>query len=198
MADRAVADHAPIWHACYTHPKAEAMVHRHLVAQGYETLYLHYRATTRHARRERAVLLPYFRRYVFVGIRPGQSLYQVNHGLGVSGVVSTTDGPLEIPSDVIDEQRSRGVACACPIKHGKCLAPELGSDARPRYREGDEVWIKSGAPGGFEDFVATVALDTGTKLTLWVSMFGRVVKTVVEPDQVSPVSPERAERCAVR
>ena len=91
------------WFACYTNPQKEGLVHMLLGLQGFETLYLHYPWTIRHARKERHILRSYFPRYIFVAVGQGQAVGNINNTTGVSTVVMQGDDPLEIPLPVIEE-----------------------------------------------------------------------------------------------
>jgi transcription antitermination factor NusG len=157
-AERAAAR----WFAVHTNARAEWMAHRRLEEHGYETLYLHFLGIVRHARRQIAVLKPYFPRYLFVAIKPGQSFGPVNRTIGVASIVHRGDEPLWIPDPVIAELRSRGNAAGL-------IGPE---EVRKRalLKRGSEVRILQGP---LEGFLATVALDDGAQIKVWLSLFGR-------------------------
>lgn len=167
------------WYAVYTKARAEWLVHKGLREQGYETLYLHRRATVSHARRKIGVLRPYFPRYVFVAVGPRQSVYAVNTTIGVSTVVYAGLDPLEIPAEVIAELRARG------DENG--LVEERGPEARKRLKRGQQVRI---AGGPFEGLLALVALDSGNAIRVWLDGFGGKVEAILDPSGLEPVSPE--------
>lgn len=171
------------WFAVLTKPRAERLAEGELLRQGYRTLYLHYPATVSHARRRIGVLKPYFPRYVFVGLSAGQAFAPVVSTPGVSEVVSSTDGPLPIPADVIAELASRG------DDKGK-LKPEVleRAKARPRFAKGDVVRIGAGS---LEGLLVTVALDEGERVRVWLGAFGGEVDALVSPTLIEPASPER-------
>jgi transcription antitermination factor NusG len=150
------------WFAVHTNARAEWMAHCRLKEQGYDSLYLHFLGLVRHARRQIAVLKPYFPRYLFVAIGPGQSFGPVNRTIGVASIVHRGDEPLWIPDPVIAELRSRGNAAGL-------IGPE---EIRKRalLKRGSQVRILQGP---LEGFLATVAFDDGAQIKVWLSLFGR-------------------------
>lgn len=171
---------ATTWHAVQTQPRAEWTVHRGLAELGYETLHLHFPDTVRHGRRVIAVLKPHFPRYVFVGVGEGQGLYAVSKMMGVTALVCAGQRPLVVPADVIEELRQRGDAT------GRMGGPV--AEKRRRLQAGEVVRLTAGP---FEGFFATVAIDEGVRLRVWLKMFGREAEAVVAPLDVEPASPER-------
>lgn len=158
------------------------MVHRLLQNRGFETLYLHYRDTVKHARRKIAVLRPYFPRYVFVGVPPAQSLHEINSMIGVSTVLYCGDEPLVIPDAVIEELRARG------DEHGFVkVLPKERAEHRKRYRRGQRVRI---AGGPLEGLFAIVSLDSGDQVRVWLEMFGGKVGALFYPEGLKSGSPE--------
>ena len=68
----------PTWFAVHTKPLKEPLVNDALRRQGFETLFLHYFKVIKHARVTRRVKRSLFPRYVFVGIVPGQAMWDIN------------------------------------------------------------------------------------------------------------------------
>ena len=154
---------APVrWFAVHTNARAEWMAHCRLKEQGYDSLYLHFLGLVRHARRQIAVLKPYFPRYLFVAIGSGQSFGPVNRTIGVASIVHHRDEPLEIPEPVIAELRSRGNAA------GLIALEEVGK--RAFLTRGSQVRILQGP---LEGFLATVAVDDGAQIKVWLPLFRR-------------------------
>lgn len=171
------------WYAVLTKARKEGLVHRLLHRQGFETLYLHYVGTVKHARKTWKVLRPYFPRYIFAGIVNELTVHQINRTVGVSTVVYLADEPLEIPGPVIEELRGRG------DKRGLVrLELEEGTEHRRRYHRGEQVRI-SGGP--LEGLLAIVALDRGHEVSVWLRMFGGRVQALFAPEGLKSVSPER-------
>lgn len=153
------------------------MVNQGLKGLGCETLYLHYKAKVKHARKVRNVLKSYFPRYVFAAI--SQDFYSASKLPGVSGIVSGLDGPLSIPSEVIHELRSRG-------DHNGLITGHDAQIARRRRSIGEAVRILDGP---LEGFFATILQDSGDSVRLMVQMFRGQVEAEVLPASIT--SPER-------
>lgn len=162
------------WYVVHTGARAELQANNYLRAQGYDTLYLHFPATVKHANRKIGVIKPYFPRYLFVGVYPGQSIGVVNKTPGVSTVVYFGDEPMSVPDAVMAEMRSIGDA------NGK-IAPKEPEE-RERLRKSREVRIMGGA---FEGFLATVEKDAGDAVRVWVSIFGRPTAVTVAPGDLA-------------
>lgn len=165
------------WYAVHTKPRIEWLADGLLRAQGYDTLYLHYLDTIRHARRTAEVKRSYFPRYIFVGLTNGQSLYDVNHTIGVSTVVYAAGEALEIPTPVIEELRQRG------DKLGLIEMLPEEKMSRKRYRRGQRVRVTEGPLVGF---LGMVSLDSGKEVQVWMEMFKGRVNVGFAPDQLSP------------
>jgi transcriptional antiterminator RfaH len=167
------------WFAVLTNARAEWMAHQELRRQGYDTLYLHYMGTVSHANRKIGVLKPYFPRYLFVGVEPGQSIGKVNKTQGVSTVVYFGDEPLAVPDRVMDELRAKG------NRDGLVDVP--AAPVRERLERGTQVTLESGP---FAGFIATVSLDRGASIVVWLRSFGdRLIPLTVGPEDVEPLNP---------
>lgn len=166
------------WYAVHTNARAEWLAHTELRRQGYETLYLHYLAAVSHGRRSIVVNRPYYPRYLFALVDVGQSVYAVNKTQGVSTVVYAGADPLEIPERVIAEQRTKG------DRNGLVKLTGEERHDRERIASGAEVKLLSGT---FAGFAATVALDEGKELRVWLNLLNRrVAATVPESAVVHP------------
>lgn len=175
------------WHAVHTKPRLEWLVDDLLRQQGYETLYLHYPDTIRHARRVVQVQRAYFPRYLFVAVANGQSFYDINHTIGVSTVIYAAGEPLEVPPEVIGELRERG------DKEGLVeLAPEEKKQ-RLRYRPGEMVRVNDGPLMGF---LGAVSLDNGRQVHVWMEMFKGRVNVGFAPEQLSPARRSLSKRAS--
>ncbi len=167
------------WFAVLTNARAEWMAHLELRRQGYDTLYLHYRGAVSHANRKIGVLKPYFPRYLFVGVDLGQSIGKINKTQGVSTVVYFGDEPMPVPSRVMAELRAKGN----PDGLVDIPAPAV----RERLERGSQVELASGP---FAGFMATVALDRGPSIVVWLRSFGdRLIPLTVGPEDVEPLNP---------
>lgn len=167
------------WYVVHSAPRAEWMVHRGLRRLGYDTLYLHYPGTVKHANRVIGVIKPLFPRYLFVGLREGQGLYDVNELSGVSTVLYGADGPYEVEQAVIEELRARG------DDDGQVAGYERSRKRRlPELLEGQCVRI---VDGPFRGYNAVVVLDSGTMIRLNVEVFRRLIEADVPPEAVKAV-----------
>lgn len=159
------------WYVAHTLARAEAMAEHYLREAGYGTLYLHRLVTVTHARRSLKVLRPYFARYVFFEAGERQGLYAAAKATGVSVIVGNAMGPLEIPSAVMRELRSRGDG------HG-LVDEQVVEDGRRRFTVGSRVRV---AGGPLEGFFAEVALDDGEQVRVWLQMFGGQIEAIFDP-----------------
>ncbi len=151
--------------------------------QGYETLYLHFWAKVRHARRTHLEKRSLFSRYIFAGLANGQTISGINRTIGVSTVVYCGDKPLEIPGPVIEELRARG------DKNGMVrFTPKEAVEHRKRFRKGERVRITGGP---LEGLFAIISLDRGHQVSVWLQMFGGKVEAFLDPTGLRGVSPER-------
>jgi transcriptional antiterminator RfaH len=176
-------DQGPTWYAVHTKPRKEPLVNEALKRQDFETLFLHYGAVVKHARKTRRIIRAYFPRYVFVGVRLGQALYDVNSTMGVSTVVYLGDKPLEIPLPVIEELCARGNA-----KGRVEFMPKVQVAERARWAKGQSVSVVDGPLAGL---LATVALDKGHEVRVWLEMFGGKVEALFAPEGLKSGSPVR-------
>ena len=171
-----------IWYAVLTRPQKEGLAELLLRKQGFETLYLHYHTTIKHARRTRNVIRAYFPRYLFAGAADGLSVPQINRTIGVSTVVYCGDKPLDIPAAVIEELRSRG------DRQGRVkMTPQAVGQHRRRFRKGEQVRIMDGPMAGL---FAIVSLDNGRAVRVWLDMFGGKVEALFDPEGLKSGSPE--------
>lgn len=164
----------PTWYVVHTGARAELQANHYLRAQGFETLYLHFPATVSHANRKIGVIKPYFPRYLFVGVYPGQSIGAINKTPGVSTVVYFGDDPMPVPDDVMAEMRSIGDSS------GR-IAPKE-PEGRKRLRQDQDVKIIGGP---FEGFAATVVWDGGKAVQVWVAALGMRVPVMLNPDDLA-------------
>ncbi len=171
------------YYAVHTHARKEPMVDQLLRRQDFDTLFLHYSAVVKHARKTRRVIRSYFVRYIFVGVLPGQAMYDINRTPGVSTVVYLADKPLEIPAPVIEELRARG------DDNGLVrFLPKESVEQRQRWRPGQSVCVTDGPLAGL---FAVVSLDKGHEVRVWLEMFGGKVEALFAPTGLKSGSPER-------
>ena len=163
------------WYVVYTKPRAEHGVAKMLVRLGFDVIYLHYRGTLSHARREIAVLKPLFPRYVIVGCRPEQPLATINATPSVSTVIYSNNTPHELSDDAVAELRGRG------DKNGLLAAPGEKRGREPEYMAGEWVRIVDGPLTGF---LASVINDNGKTVRVMVAGSKRHTSYVAFPEHV--------------
>ena len=168
------------WYVAHTAPRAEWLAVSSLREAGYEPLCLHYPARVSHGRRVREVLKPHFPRYVFLRSAPGMGLYAARMARGVAQLVGTGQGPLEVPTLVLDELRGK-----CD-PFGRMVPPTDGAADAPRLAPGQRARI---VDGPLQGFIGTIALDGGREIRLWVELLGRRVETSLSRSAIAPVSP---------
>jgi transcription antitermination factor NusG len=172
------------WHAVMTAPRGEELANRNLRRAGYWTFYPHQRVRRR---RKRANLeqylvewvnMPYYPRYLFLGLRDGEGMYGVKELDGVSTVVYSGDRPLEVPHPVMDELMAMGDS------NGHVGAVDRVS--RTRFKPGQRVRFDNGPMAGL---IAQISLDNGKEIGLWVDMLGGRRQVFVDPSVVAEISP---------
>jgi transcription antitermination factor NusG len=172
------------WYAVMTAPRAEELANRNLKRLGFWTFYPHQRVRRR---RKRANLdqylvewvnMPYYSRYLFLGLRDGEGLYRVNECDGVSTVVYSGDRPLEIPHPVMDELMALGDSS------GQVGA--VDRVARAVFNPGQRVRVDRGP---LEGLIAQIALDNGKEIRLWVELLGGRRQISVDPSMVAEIAP---------
>jgi transcription antitermination factor NusG len=172
------------WYAVMTAPRAEELANRNLKRLGFWTFYPHQRVRRR---RKRANLdqylvewvnMPYYSRYLFLGLRPGEGLYRVNQADGVATVVYSGETPLEVPQPIMEQ------IIAMADDNGQVgTRDETG---RRRFVPGQYVRVLDKSP--LEGLSAQIALDNGKEIRLWVSMLGGKRQVAVAPDAVAEIA----------
>jgi transcription antitermination factor NusG len=172
------------WYAVMTAPRGEELANRNLKRAGYFTFYPFYRVRRR---RKRAnvdqylvewIDMPYYSRYIFVGLRDGEGLYGVNEADGVATVVHNKAGPLEIPHSVMDELMSLG--------DSRGQVGTRDDAGRRRFMPGQHVRISGKSP--LDGLVAQIALDNGREIRVWLSMLGAKRQVIVDPQAVVEIA----------
>lgn len=178
-ATPAAVDSDPRWFAVMSHPRQEALADRHLRAAGYWTFFPFCRTIVRHARQRREIEVPYLPRYLFVAVRPGQSLYPVNSAVGVSTIVYHGREPLQIPPDVMDELMERADSAGLVVPPPTVPAPA--------FRRGERVRFNASSP--LAGLLAEVArIEGAERIRVWVRLFGRTTEAVVQVSEVERIA----------
>lgn len=162
-----------IWFCVYCNGQSEATADQHLRDAGYETLFLRYQGTVRHAGRETAKILPVYPRYLFVALGASQGLYRASKCQGVCKIVTFGERPAEIPGEIIE-----GLRGMCN-GDGLVEMPEEEKQLRKRLQTGDRIVLQYGGSTGHQ---GVVMIDSGQVIRLEIE--GKRVTAL--PEQVSP------------
>lgn len=162
------------WYVCHTNAGRESFARDMLKERGYPVLYPHYRTIVRHARREREVERPKWPRYLLVDIEAPLSVYGVNTCPGVSTILRDARGPLILKPEALAAARAEMLDDT-----GLCQAPT--PEERVRWKAGARVRVLRGP---FEGFLATVGLDSGLAVSLWMDLFGGQTPVSMPPEWV--------------
>lgn len=166
------------WFVAMTLARAEAIAEHYLRQAGYQTLYLHWvHKGLRSGRQTYDAIKPYFPRYVFLDAGPRQGLYAAAKAQGVHSIVGFAGEAVEVPERVMAELQRR-----CD-RTGRL--PDDDPVVAHLHRKGSTVRIIGGP---FENFLATVKLDNGREIRLWVEVFGRKTEAKIPSKDVETVS----------
>lgn len=172
------------WYAVMSNPRCEEIANRNLKRSGYLTFYPFQRVRRRRKRANMDKYLvewiskPYFPGYLFVAIRPGQSLYHVNEADGVSTVVYSGGAPLEIPHSVMDR-----------LMDAADTGGQVGAVdevSRKPFQPGQTVKFKDNSP--MSGLFAQIALDNGKEIRLWLNVLGAKRQISVDPSVVADIA----------
>lgn len=166
------------WHLAFCRGGAEAAINWHLRHLGYETLFLHYIRTVKHARREHQVIRPYFPQYLFLSVPADRGLYQAANLPGVIEILRSNGRPTEIDQAIIDQLRERAG------QEGLIQTIESQDPERERLAAGQVCRIMQGPLTGY---TAAVQIDKGLEIIVEIELFGRVIRVSMMPESLSPV-----------
>jgi len=169
------------WYIAYCNARAEAAAAARLTELGFQTLYLHYAATTRHARKTRHVIRPLYPRYIFVGLSPTQGLYSVNSAQGVSQVLKVGEAPVAVPAAVMGELFAKGDAAG--------LVSGIDEPAKRRlFKTRQRIRVDIGP---FLGFIGQVESDSGKEVRVWLEILKRRTLVTLGPEGLSPIDAAR-------
>lgn len=156
-----------------TNVRKEWLAQKCLKFLGFDTFFPHYTEWTKPTRAKPTLLTkPYFTRYIFVGLNGGknQSIFTVNHTIGVSAVVYNGAEALCLPQEFMDELMSR-------TDESGHLLPE--GEKRPQFpgEIGDFVGFTENSP--LFGFIAEIKrVDSTGKLMVKLSKMLGAERTV--------------------
>jgi transcriptional antiterminator RfaH len=169
------------WYAVLCSPQMEFAADTNLRRQGlwtwlpFERVMRRRKLPNRDAFKVEKVQVPYFQGYLFAALRrPTESIYQINETDGVSTVIYQGDEPLPIPNDVMTELMSRADVSGC--------VGAVDRTARKRFPVGTKVRFVDESP--LADFVATVSVDKGPAVRVFIEMLGKIREIPVPPSSI--------------
>ena len=189
------AEEHPRWYAVLTKPRRERLADLNLRRQGYWTFFPLKRVRRRRRRPGgghvvETVERPYLARYLFVAFRGrrGESAYQVNNTIGVTGMVYFGEGPLPIPNGFIDALMADADAAG--------LIEERDEVTRAPLPEGTRFYLAGNS--AFDGQIARVVLDAGSRLLVFLEAYGRARQIHVPPAMIGKLVDGEAEAGAKR
>jgi transcription antitermination factor NusG len=155
------------WLAVMTQPRAEAMAERHLRRQGFRTFFPHTcEWVGLNNTKARLKKRPYLPRYLFVNLKDGQSVYDINATPGVSATVYAPGGiAFPIPAIVM----KRLMALAVDVS-GMIVLTE---SAKPKFPGKVGDFVRLAETSAFFGFLAEVCrIDDNGKMVVALERFG--------------------------
>ena len=99
------------WYCCYTSVNSEHIASKGLIEKGFETYLPMQTKVVRHARQQKLKTLPLLSRYLFVKFDiEGEWSWPIRSTDGVETILSNNMQPVEIPSWIISEFKTREAA----------------------------------------------------------------------------------------
>lgn len=146
------------WYAIYTHTGNEKRAEIELKERGYEVYLPVETVWCRHSRSKTRRDRPLLVRYLFVGLKVGQSFYQVRSAPGVEKILGLNDGkPLQVPQEFITrlkDAQSQG-------EFDKTGKPPL-----PAYVRDQTVRINAGKFTGFTALFVSATTNQRARVLL--------------------------------
>jgi transcription antitermination factor NusG len=179
------ADTVEHWYAAFTGPSEELKADQSLRAANYATFLPMERVRRRKAVRGRPgqfVItwedVPLYPRYVFLGARAGQGLYDANTARGVSTVLYAGDKPCVIPTRAMEAMMSLADANGVMDQRDLVLR-------RKRFKAGQTVRADSTTP--WSGFNFSIESDDGDIVVALGEIFGRLTPIQFRADQLQAI-----------
>lgn len=163
----AAKDQDLVWYVVHTGSRQEELANNSLMMAGFETLLLRQWRVVVKSRKKLNVLRPWFPRYLFVGVAPGQSLFDVNEADGVSVVLHGSNGPYALTKAVMDDLRR--MADPGGVIHSWADKERRTMNTKRRFSPGEKIRI---CGGPFTGMLAVVELDNGKIVDLILEQSG--------------------------
>ncbi len=137
MANSTINFDREFWYCVLTKPHEEKLSYTHLLRQNFEVYLPYIRCKRLYRRKLQWVIAPMFPRYLFINLPNSEGMPKIRSTRGVSSLVSFGNKPAQVPTEVIDEIRSR------------CEQDVYTLD-QPDFNEGDKVEIITGPYQGMK------------------------------------------------
>ena len=172
------------WYAVYTLPHREVAAQLHLTNQGFRTFLPLLFRTTRHARRDRAVLAPLFLRYLFVAFDLRRDRWRAINGThGISTLIMQDERPTPVQAGFVETL----IASSSPsgeVQFYQDMAP------------GDRVRLIAGP---FAGQIGILQRLNGTgRVQVLLEIMGSTIPTNLHGRSLVPVAQRSAATGAVR
>ncbi|MGU3418514.1 transcription termination/antitermination protein NusG [Methylobacterium sp. D54C] len=167
-SDAAVAE-ADTWFVAYTNPRREGAVEGTIRRRRFRS-YVPVMTVTW---RRRDVLRPLFPRYVFVGLRPGLTLYGLRDTPGLESLVRMAGTPVTVPGDVVSGLRDYQSAGVFDFTDARMAAAAAAARAKAAlaFEPGRPVRVVDGPYRSFRGVV--VRLLPEERVSVSLTLFAR-------------------------
>lgn len=172
-AGRANEADATKWFVASTDPKREDAVATTLRRREFRTYVPVMTVSRTRSRRRVTEAVPLLPRYLFVGLRPGQSLYGLRETPGLAGMVKMDGAPVTVAPAIIAGLQEREAAGGYDFSDAVMAAQEADARAAAAkaFHPGLKVRIVAGP---YRTFTGTVdAVGPGDRIDVWMTLFGR-------------------------
>ncbi len=100
-------DQSCCWYCVLTKPHEEKLSLTHLLRQNFDVYLPYIKCKRLYRRKLQWVVTPMFPRYLFLNLKDLECMPKIRSTRGVSSLVSFGNKPAQVPTEVIDEIRSR-------------------------------------------------------------------------------------------
>lgn len=161
-----------LWYAAHTHPNAEFRALDHLSRQNYRAYLPRYAKKTRHARRTRQVLRPFFPRYLFVSLDlTHQGWRPIRSTQGITDIVCFGEQPASLPEGFIESLIAQEDADGC-----------LRVATADRFKPGDSVVVRGGPFSRLTGLCEK--MTDNERVAILLDFLGRKVRVVLDAETV--------------
>jgi len=163
------------WYVINTKANNEILVMKRLKNQKYNIFCPVYLSLTRHARKFKKIIRPFFPGYLFVSIDiQNQSWIFINRTVGVKRILSDGKSPIALRDTIINELYS--------MQNEEGIIETVNAD---RYKIGQKIIINDGPFKGSKGLFN--GLSAGQRVEILLNMLGRNVTVRFNPLQISAI-----------